>query len=156
MNREKDSSPFDLFNFEVSLQELLGRAVRTELEEADIYRNLLEKDLPDETAPIIERFITQEENHEEKLRSTFDDFFPDEEIPLPERSGVEVPEETSGETTPRKIIEEAIEAERNAEKFYRELIDEFEDKEVRRLLGFLASNEREHYEILRVELNKLK
>lgn len=156
MDEEKESSHFDLLNFEVPLQELLGRAVKTELEEAEIYRNLLEKDLPEKTVPVIKRFVTQEEDHEEKLRSTFDDFFPDEEIPLPERSGIEIPEKVSEETTAKEIIEKAIEAERDAEEFYRELIDEFEDKEVKRLLGFLASNEREHYEILRVELNKLE
>ncbi|MEF8917379.1 MAG: ferritin family protein, partial [Candidatus Bipolaricaulota bacterium] len=136
-------------------QELLGRAIKTELEEAEVYRNLHEKYLPETTKATIERFVVQEEEHEEKLRSTFDDFFPGEEIPLPERSGIELPENISEKTTPKEIIKKAIEGERDAEEFYRELRDEFEDKEVRRLLGFLASNEREHYEILRVELNKL-
>jgi rubrerythrin len=117
---------------------------------------LLKKNLPENTSSIIEEFKVQEEEHEEKLRSTFDDFFPDEEIPLPQRSGIEIPENVSRETTPREIIEKAIEAERDSEEFYRELIDEFEDKEVQNLLGFLASVEREHSEILRDELNKME
>ncbi len=156
MNEEKEPSNFELLNFDVPLKQLLGRAVKTEIEEAQIYRNLLDKDPGEEVRPKIERFITQEEEHEEDLRALFDDFFAGEEIPIPERSGIELPENITGETTAREIIEKAVEAERDAEKFYRELIGEFEDKETKRLLGFLATNEREHYEILREELNKLE
>lgn len=155
MNEDKELSQFDLFDFEVPLQELLGRAVKAEIEEAKIYRDLLQKNLPVNTRPIIEEFIVQEEEHEEKLRTTFDDFFPEEEIPLPRRSGIEIPENITIETTSREIIEKAIEAERDSEEFYRELIDEFEDKEVQNLLGYLASVEREHSEILKEELNKM-
>ena len=59
MNEKTEASRFDLFNFDIPLQELLGRAVKTELEEAQIYRNLLEEDLPEKTISIIEKIIHQ-------------------------------------------------------------------------------------------------
>lgn len=141
---------------EVSLQQLLAKAIRSEIEAAETYRNLLEKDLPEETRPKIARLVTQEEEHEENFRSIFEDFFPNSEIPLPERSEIEVPSEIPQGVTPDEIIEKAMETEREAENFYSELIEEFEDNEVQRLLGYLAANEREHYEILKVQLNKLE
>ncbi|MEF8799231.1 MAG: ferritin family protein, partial [Candidatus Bipolaricaulota bacterium] len=118
--------------------------------------NLLDKNLPERARPKVKRLVTQEEEHEEKLRTIFEDFFPDEEIPLPERSGVEVPSEIARINAPKEIIEKAMETERESEKFYSELIGEFDDREVRRLLGYLAANEREHYEILKVERDKLE
>ncbi len=156
MSKEKGTSDVDLFDFDATLQELLGRAVKTEIEEAEFYRDLLEKDLPQETGPKIERFIEQEEGHEEELRATFEDFYPGEKIPVPEGSMLEVPVGISQRTDSRDLMEKAMYGERDAEKFYRELIDEFETKEVRRLLGYLATKEREHYEILKDELNKLE
>lgn len=156
MNKQNEMAYFDLFNFDISIRELLGRAIKTEIEEAEIYRDLLEKDLLEETRSKVERFITQEEDHKEKLEATFDDFFPGEEIPLPDRSGIEIPKEISQQVAPKELMEKAMDAESDAEEFYREMIHEFEEKEVRRLLGFLASNEREHYEILKEELGKLE
>lgn len=49
-----------------------------------------------------------------------------------------------------------METERESEEFYGELAEEFEDEEIRRLLGFLASSEREHYHILEDELKKIE
>ena len=158
--QRKGTSGVDLFDFDTTLQELLGRAVKTEIEEAEYYLDLLEKDILDETRPKIEKFIEEEkeheEEHEEELRSTFEDFYPEEGTPIPEGEMSEVPSEVSRKSTPKDLIEKAMYGERDAEKFYRELTDEFEKKEVRRLLGYLATREREHYEILAVELEKLE
>jgi len=156
MSKEKGTSGVDLFDFDATLQELLGRAVKTEIEEAEFYRDLLEKDLLEETRPKIEKFIGQEEEHEEELRVTFKDFYPGEEIPIPEGLTLEVPSGVSEKSSQKDLMEKAMYGERDAEKFYRELIDEFEAKEVRRLLGYLATKEREHYEILKAELKKLE
>ena len=42
------------------------------------------------------------------------------------------------------------------EKFYSGLMDGCDAKEMRRLAGYLAAKEREHYEILKVQLSKLE
>lgn len=156
MSEEKQMSGIDLFDFDASLQELLGRAVKTEIEEAEFYCDLLEKDLMEETRPKIERFVEEEEEHEEELRATFSGLYPGEEIPILEGAMLEVPLGVSRKSGSKDLMEKAMYGERDAEKFYRELTDEVEGKEVRRLLGYLATREREHYEILKVELKKLE
>ncbi|MFW6104678.1 MAG: ferritin family protein [Candidatus Bipolaricaulota bacterium] len=156
MSEEEDSVTLNVSESGISLQKLLAQAIKSEIEAAKTYRNLLDKNLPERARPKVKRLVTQEEEHEEKLRTIFEDFFPDEEIPLPERSGVEVPSEIARKGSPREIIEKAMETERESEKFYSELIGEFDDRDVRRLLGYLAANEREHYEILKVEREKLE
>lgn len=156
MSEEEESGTLDVSESGVSLQHLLAQAVESEIEAAETYRNLLDKDLPERARPKVKRLVAQEEEHEENLRTIFEDFFPDEEISLPERSGIEVPPEIARSDNPREIIEKAMETERESENFYSELIDEFDEKEVRRLLGYLAANEREHYEILKVERDKLE
>lgn len=155
MREEKEPETFDTINGEVTLQRLLARAIKTEIESAETYRTLLEKDLPEETKQKIEKLVAQEEEHEDNFSSIFDDFFPEDEIPLPERSDIEVMSEIPQDATPQQLIEKALETERESEKFYSDLVGEFEDREVRRLMGYLAANEREHYEILKEELTKL-
>lgn len=155
MSEEKESGSLDTSSDELSLQQLLAKAIKSEIEAAETYRMLLEKDLPEETRSKIERLVSQEEEHEENFWSIFEDFFPDGETPLPERSEIEVPSEIPQGATPEEVIEIAMETERESEEFYSGLIDEFDDREVKRLLAYLAANEREHYEILKVELNKL-
>lgn len=155
MREEKEPETFDTINGEVTLQQLLARAIKTEIESAETYRTLLEKDLPEETKQKIEKLVAQEEEHEDNFSSIFDDFFPEDEIPLPERSDIEVMSEIPQDATPQQLIEKALETERESEKFYSDLVGEFEDREVKRLMGYLAANEREHYEILKEELTKL-
>lgn len=156
MSEEKDSETSDTIDGEVTLQQLLAKAIKSEIESAETYRTLLDKDLPEETRQKIEKLVAREEEHEDNFSSIFTDFFPDEEIPLPERSDIEVMSEIPQDATPEQLIEKALEMERESEKFYNDLADKFDDKEVRRLMGYLAANEREHYEILKEELTNLE
>lgn len=156
MSEEKDSETSDTIDGEVTLQQLLAKAIKSEIESAETYRTLLDKDLPEETRQKIEKLVAREEEHEDNFSSIFTDFFPDEEIPLPERSDIEVMSEIPQDATPEQLIEKALEMERESEKFYNDLADKFDDQEVRRLMGYLAANEREHYEILKEELTNLE
>ncbi|MBS3792936.1 hypothetical protein KGY77_09885, partial [Candidatus Bipolaricaulota bacterium] len=130
MSEEKEPETFDTINGEVTLQRLLARAIKTEIESAETYRTLLEKDLSEETKQKIEKLVAQEEEHEDNFSSIFDDFFPEDEIPLPERSDIEVMSEIPQDATPQQLIEKALETERESEKFYSDLVGEFEDREV--------------------------
>lgn len=57
------------------LKELLAKAIKSEIEAAETYRNLPEKDLPEETKPRMEKLVAQEEEHEENFRKILKDFF---------------------------------------------------------------------------------
>ena len=54
-SNDKNSPKADL-----SLQELLGIAIKSEIEAAEIYRNLLNRDLPEETRKRLESLVEQE------------------------------------------------------------------------------------------------
>lgn len=156
MSEEKEPETFETSEGLLTLQQLLATAIKTEVESAQAYRSLLDKDLPKETRSKIEELVSQEEEHEESFRSIFQDFFPRDKASLPQRSDIEASPDIPQAASPEKVMEKAMEMEREAEKFYSDLIDEFEDKEIRRLMGYLAANEREHYEILKEELSKLE
>ncbi len=156
MKNEEEENSLENRVDNLSLKELLAKAIKSEIEAAETYRNLLEKDLPEETKPRIEKMVAQEEEHEENFWNILKDFFPEEDIPLPERSEIEVPSDVSEDLTSEELVKKAMETERESEEFYRELAEEFEDEEIRRLLGFLASSEREHYHVLKEELEKLE
>ncbi len=151
----QDVSTKELLEEGLSLQELLGIAVKAEIEAADIYRNLLEKDLSEQTREKLEKLVLQEERHEKKFWSIIRDFYPEEEITLPEDSGITNPVEIDDNTSLEELFRIAMESEVESEKFYRSMREKFEDKEVKRTLGFLAASERGHYETLKDELNRL-
>jgi len=151
----QDVSTKELLDEGLSLQELLGIAVRAEIEAANIYRNLLEKDLSEQTREKLEKLVLQEERHEKKFWSIIRDFYPEEEITLPEDSGITNPVEIDDSTSLEELFRIAMESEVESEKFYKSMREKFEDKEVRRTLGFLAASERGHYETLKDELNRL-
>lgn len=115
---------------DLSLQELLAIAVRAEIEAAETYRELLKKDLSEETRNKLEDLVSQEESHEEEFWSILEDFYPEEEISLPENSGITNPVEISDKTSLDELFRAAMESEVKSEEFYKLMQEKFEDKEV--------------------------
>jgi len=144
-----------IFSEKNSLQELLGVAIKSEVEAAEIYRKLSNRDLPEGTKEKVETLVEQEERHEETFWSIIDDFFPDEEVSIPDQSGISNPVELKDDITLDELFEIAMASERESESFYKELKERFEDPAVCRMLGFLAASEREHYEILKQERQEI-
>lgn len=155
MSSSKKARNYDFSEESNSLQELLGVAIRAEIEAAEIYRRLLNKELNEETRQKVEKLVEQEERHEETFWSIIKDFFPEEEITLPENSGITNSLEFSEDISLEELFQTAMDSEKGSEEFYRNLRKRFEDTEAKRTLGFLAASEREHYEILKEELKKI-
>jgi len=155
MSSSEEEQNYDFSEESNSLQDLLGVAIRAEIEAAEIYRRLLNQDLNEETRQKVEKLVEQEENHEETFWSIMKDFFPEEEITLPENSGITNPVEISEDLSLEELFQTAMDSEKESEEFYNTLREKFEDKEAKRTLGFLAASEREHYETLKEELKKI-
>jgi rubrerythrin len=83
------------------------------------------------------------------------DFYPEDEITLPENSGIANPVEVAEDLSLEELFQTAMDSEKESEEFYNTLRERFEDTEAKRTLGFLAASEREHYEILKEELKKI-
>ena len=155
MSSSEEEQNYDFSEEANSLQDLLGVAIRAEIEAAEIYRRLLNQDLPEETKQKVEMLVEQEEDHEETFWSIMKDFFPEEEITLPENSGITNPVEVAEDLSLEELFQTAMDSEKESEEFYNTLRERFEDEEAKRTLGFLAASEREHYEILKEELKKI-
>ena len=155
MSSSKEAQNLDFSEESNSLQDLLGVAIRAEIEAAEIYRRLLNQDLNEETRQKVEKLVEQEEDHEETFWSIMKDFYPEEEITLPENSGITNPVEVAEDLSLEELFQTAMDSEKESEEFYNTLRERFEDKEAKRTLGFLAASEREHYEILKEELKKI-
>ena len=71
---------------------------------------------------------------------------------LPEKSGVpKIHPIISSENTVEEILKLAMDAEKLAENYYKDLAKQFEDDEKKDLLNYLANIESGHYYFLKLE-----
>jgi rubrerythrin len=136
----------------MSLNELLGMAIKSEIESHDIYMQLAEK---------VENFILKEKlkflaleeaKHRELLETIFKLRFPDTELRLPSATMVPVPKFTPKEGAPLStVLSKAMEAEEEAQKFYSDLIPMFREDKIKQTLKYLSQAEQSHYYQLKGE-----
>jgi len=136
-----------------SLEELIEMAIKSEIEAAENYRKAAEITniylLKDKF-----HFLEKEEmGHRKVLENLFKRKFPDKEIVLPESSNIPFPEFTvSNDMELSEIIEKAMEAEKYAANFYREMENQLDGNEEKAMARYLASMEDSHYYLLKSEL----
>jgi rubrerythrin len=147
----------DVFEDSGSLEEIMVKAIKLEVEASNNYEAFLKLPLSDPLRKKIKRLKFQEEQHENTFRSIFNDFFPNREPELPKKSGLSSYSfEVTRDSELVDVLAGAKHSEKEFELFYDNLIAKFNDKHVRSLIGFLAASEREHYEILRAEISNLQ
>jgi len=141
-----------------NLNVLLLAAIKSEIESKELYETLANRV---KNAVLKDRllFLANEEvKHRAYLESLYRQNFPNEELKVPEKSPVPLPEvDPSEDRLLSEIIEDAMRAELAAKEFYESLCELFPDsKEVRNMLTILADMEYGHYKILEKELENLK
>ncbi|MEF8832776.1 MAG: ferritin family protein [Candidatus Thermoplasmatota archaeon] len=149
---EKDMS-------ELKLEDILSFAVKSEIEAQHLYEKINEINRDDSLETLIERLIDEEKSHQKKIRSMFNDFFPEKEI-----EDVDVEEDNFSNYTEIKdehydlktLSEIAIEKEKEASEFYRTLSNQVHEDAVSNLLSYLAYMENEHHSLLKKELSGRK
>ena len=105
----------------------------------------------------LETLAREEEKHREILEELFRKLFPNKEINLEGIDVEELPEfpqpkifmELGKITDWRKILEEAMRAEKSARDYYNTIAEKFEDKKIRSLMKYMARIEEGHYIILK-------
>lgn len=140
---------------ELSLEEVLSFALRLELKAQKLYEKIDEKNNEKSVEYIVERLIEDEESHESKIRSMFNDFFPDKEIEDLD-IGDQIADDMeikSEEYTVDELLKSAIEKEKNSSEFYRNMAKGFDEKAASNLLSYLAYTENEHRNLLKRELS---
>ncbi|MBN1884836.1 MAG: ferritin family protein [Candidatus Krumholzibacteriota bacterium] len=148
MNRERD----------LTTLELISIGIKAESSAVELYERM--KGMCFSAKDVCAKFdflIGQEQMHERILRAAFEKKFPGQEIMLPPKNLVpmisgEIPEEASL----KELFAEAMKAEEIAEKFYNDLADKTRDGSAKSLLHYLASMERSHYGLLKVEYDAME
>ncbi len=146
---------------DVSFNDLLRTAVKSEIESQEVYNYLVQNT---DNFVIKNRFkflVSEEEKHEEFVRDLYKEKNPSEELEVPEKSPVPMPfvkyDENTDET---EIIEQAMESEMASRDFYKKVAEKAKDVNFetnpRKLLNYLADMEENHYEILKGELERAK
>lgn len=141
-----------------TLEDLLLAAIKSEVEAEKVYSKLAESV---KNAFLKERlkFLASEENkHKRYIEGIFRKQFGEQEIILPEKTDVPLPEiEIIDENESISLIlESAIKAEKAAKEFYEALSERFDDIEIKNMLKVLAKMEDGHYTILEQELGNVK
>ncbi len=136
--------------------EILPKAIKSEIEAYQFYEQL-EKTVE---ATILKKKLNflkgEERKHEKLLRKIFKTNFPKEKIILPEKGFTPLPAiDMIKKLSLESLLEAAMEAEEASEKFYRENSITITDENSKRLLIYLASMEKSHYQILKTEYDLL-
>jgi len=140
----------------VSTEKVDVLAWNEKIENNKQFDNEKKKRLLKEFEEKIKNIVKNEKNHEKTIRNIFADWYPEED-PQPVEKSVSIEGQIKSESKDLvDLLEKAIEDERNAEGIYSELGERMQDKPESRILQYLAFMEREHSEILKDELERLK
>lgn len=136
----------------VSLSELLGMAVKAEIESHEIYKRLAEGISNFILKEKLNFLALEEKKHQDILQKIFAEQFPDRELRLPSETLVPVPRLAPKEGTPLStVLNRAMETEEEARVFYADLVPLFEEETIRKTLKYLSEAEHGHYYQLKGE-----
>jgi len=136
--------------------DILAVAIRAEIEAGKFYSSLHKK-VRNEILKLKLKFLTSEEKkHRQILERLFSRRFPDKQLVIPEKSFLP-PIKISVDEKPSvlDLFKFALKAEKLSEKFYKEAGEKAEEKEAKRILGYLSRVERSHYFMIKSEIDML-
>jgi rubrerythrin len=140
------------------LEEMFLFAIQAELNEREAYLELGERG----ENPFFKnkmKFLAQEEiRHRTTLEDMYKVYYPEKEVVIP--PNIEAPRLTVNYTDEGeliKILETAMEFEKEAEKYYLSMADKLsDDLETSTTLTYFAAMEANHYELLRTEKEQME
>ncbi len=140
-----------------SIKDLLGYAVRSEMDSNEAYTSLSDR----VSNPLLKekfRWLAFEENkHKDMLMKLHSALFPNQTIQIPEKPSEELFKsiDIAPSTDLLDILLQAMEAEKLAEDFYARLAERVENSQ-KRLLHYLSKVEHSHYVMLKTEYDALQ
>jgi len=135
-----------------SLKDLLGFAIRSEIDSNQVYSDLADK----YSNPLLKekfQWLAFEENkHRETLEKLFEALLPREKLEIPAETSEELFKKITitPSSTLVDLLYQAMESEKKAEKFYAQLADRVESQS-RKILEYLSQVEHSHYTMLNGE-----
>lgn len=154
--KKGDTYEFSSLSSKLSPTEVFGLAIKSEIEAAQAYSKLYEK-VKNEILKMKLKFVLSEEKkHRRILERLFSQRFPGEELEIPEKSFLPpIKISKAKKFSVLDLFKLALKAEKMSEEFYREAGEQAEDKESKRILGYLVRVERSHYFIIKSEIDML-
>lgn len=132
--------------------EVLGVAIKSEIEAASLYARLAAQVRNAALASKLDFLRREEEKHRSILQDVYQRRFPDVELQLPDRSHVPtIDANTLTDLTVPELFQLAMQAEQLAADFYSHEADRSYDEMGRTTLRYLSNVERGHYQILQSE-----
>jgi len=131
-------------------KEIFGIAVKSELDSKKVYESMAEKTSNFVLKEKLKFLAKEEKKHKEILENLFSKLYPDETLKISEKSLISKIDAESSELP--ELLEKAMESEKIEEKFYRDLAEKSEYKDI---LLYLANVEKGHYTILEAEHNMI-
>ncbi|MCD6573701.1 MAG: ferritin family protein [Thermoplasmata archaeon] len=135
------------------VKEILEIAIKSEIDAAENYGKMAEKTdiilLKDKF-----KFLQNEEiGHRKVLENLFKKKFPGENISLPEKGKIPFPEfEVKDDMQLSEILNKAMESEKWAANFYKDMEKKLEKEEEKAIAKYLSAMEESHYYLLKSEL----
>jgi rubrerythrin len=154
--KKGDAYKFSSLNLKLSPMEVLGIAIKSEIEATEAYSKLNEKVKNEILRTKLKFLISEEKKHRRILEKLFSQRFPEKKLQIPEKSFLPPIKTTEGKKlSVLDLFKLALKAEKLSEEFYKEAGERAEDKESKRVLGYLVRVERSHYFIIKSEIDML-
>lgn len=146
----------DLTGYDLDV--LLLCAIKSEEDSKTAYKKLADRIENDLLKDRLEFLSNEEEKHRLIIEDIFKNHFPNEEIKLPKKTPVPLPEIELTEDTPvSKFLDQAMKAEKAAKEFYESLAERFdEDSKIENTLRYFANMELGHYKLLEIEKGNME
>jgi rubrerythrin len=136
--------------------EVLAVAIRAEIEAADFYAGLLDKVKNILLQQKLKFLVTEEKKHRQILERLHRQRFPEVGLKIPEKAaGPKIPAAWSEKATILDLFKTALEAERQAEQYYKDARGVVDDAGSRKMLEYLSRVERSHYFLIKSEIDLL-
>jgi rubrerythrin len=140
----------------LSPSEVFGVALKSEIEATKDYSRLYEMVKNEILRTKLKFLISEEKKHRRILERLFSQRFPEEQLKIAEKSILPSIEISKGKKlSVLDLFKLALRAEKTSEEFYKEAGERAEDKESKRVLGYLVRVERSHYFIIKSEIDML-
>ncbi len=153
---KSDAYEFSSINLKLSSSEVFGVAIKSEIEAIEAYSRLYEKVKNEILRMKLKFLISEEKKHRRILERLFSQRFPEDELKIAEKSFLPPIKITKAKKfSVLDLFKLALKAEKMSENFYREARGRAEDKESKRILGYLVRVERSHYFIIKSEIDML-
>jgi rubrerythrin len=146
----------DLNHYDID--KLLLTAMKSEIESKDLYLKLAKKTQNGLLQDKLRFLADEEEKHRIFIEEIYKNHFPKNEMNMPEKSIVPMPEIVFDENTAlSKILSQAMNAEQTASDFYKSLAQRFENEsKIHNTLMYFADMEIGHLKLLENEKKSMQ